>query len=145
MIESKYGAGSTFTFLPPPVAKKRGKMTKVLVVEDNPLNLELVLEILKSQEFTADGAKNGEEAINKTEKDVYDLILMDIELPGMDGIEAARIIKGKPAYKNVPVIAITSYAMKGDKERFIADGFDEYISKPIDITEFIKRLEKYRR
>lgn len=119
-------------------------MTKVLVVEDNPLSLELELEILKLQEFTADWAENGEEAINKTEKDVYDLILMDIELPGMDGIEAARIIKGKPAYKNVPVIALTSYAMKGDKERFIADGFDEYISKPIDITEFIKRLEKYR-
>lgn len=120
-------------------------MTKVLVVEDNPLNLELVLEILKSQEFTADGTENGEEAINQTEKDVYDLIIMDVELPGMDGIEAARIIKGKPAYKNVPVIALTSYAMKGDKERFIADGFDEYISKPIDITEFIKRLEKYRK
>lgn len=129
----------------------REKMTKVLVVEDNPLSLELVLEILKLQEFTADWAENGEEAINKTvfhktEKDVYvyDLILMDIELPGIDGIEAARIIKGKPAYKNVPVIALTSYAMKGDKERFIADGFDEYISKPINITEFIKRLEKYR-
>lgn len=122
----------------------REKMTKVFVVEDNPLSLELVLEILKLQEFTADWAENGEEAINKTEKDVYDLILMDIDLPGIDGIEAARIIKGKPVSKNVPVIALTSYAMKGDKERFIADGFDEYISKPINITEFIKRLEKYR-
>ena len=120
-------------------------MIKVLVVEDTPLNMELVLEILGAQGFTTDRAENGEEAIKKADTDIYDLILMDISLPGIDGIKATRIIKSKPAYKNVPVIALTAFAMKGDKERLLGDGFDDYISKPIDVPEFIKRMEKYRK
>lgn len=118
-------------------------MTKVLVVEDNPLNMELVLEILDAQGFTAHKAIRGEEALRMVEKEAYDLILMDIELPDMDGIEVTEIIKDK--YKNVPVIALTSYAMKGDRERFLAAGFDEYISKPIDVSDFVRRLNKYRK
>ena len=120
-------------------------MTKVLVVEDTPLNMELILEILDGQGFIADSAENGEEAIDRAEKEIYDLILMDIELPGMDGIEVAELIKNMPAYKDVPVIAMTAYAMKGDKERLLSKGFHEYISKPIDVPEFIKRLERYRK
>ena len=118
-------------------------MTKVLVVEDNPLNMELVVEILNARGFTVDTAIDGEEAIKKIENEDYDLILMDIELPGMDGVEVTKIIKMK--YKKMPVVALTSYAMKGDRERFLAAGFDEYISKPLDISDFLKRLEKYRR
>ena len=120
-------------------------MTKVLVVEDNPLNMQFALEMLKAIGFAAEKAVNGEEAIKKTEKEVYDLILMDIELPGMDGAAATKIIKSKSSYNNVPVIAITAYAMKGDKERFLAAGFEDYISKPIDVADFMKRLEKYRK
>lgn len=116
-------------------------MTKVLVVEDNPLNMELILEILNANGITAHEAIDGEEAVKKAEKEVYDLILMDIELPIMDGVEAAKIIKSKN--KKVPIIALTSYAMKGDKERFLAAGFDEYISKPIEVSDFMKKLEKY--
>ncbi len=118
-------------------------MTKVLVVEDNPLNMELVLEILRAQGYTAHEAIDGEEAIGKADKEAYDLILMDIELPGMDGVEVAKIIKRK--YKNLPIIALTSYAMKGDRERFLAAGFDEYVSKPLEVIDFIKRLEKYKK
>lgn len=118
-------------------------MTKVLVVEDTPLNMELILELLAAQGFTVHGAVDGEDAIRKTEKEVYNLIIMDIALSGMNGVEATRIIKNKPEYKDVPVIALTAYAMKGDKERFLADGFDDYISKPLDVADFMIKLDKY--
>ncbi len=116
-------------------------MTKILVVEDNPLNMELVIEILSSQGITVHPAVDGDEALKKVDNQVYDLILMDIELPGKDGIEITKIIKTK--YKNTPVIALTSYAMKGDRERFIKAGFDDYISKPLDLPEFLKKLKKF--
>lgn len=119
-------------------------MTKIRVVEDNPLNMEFVLEILKSQGFDADGTKDGEEAIQKAEKGVYDLIIMDIGLPGIDGVEATKIIKSKPKYKFVHVVALTAFAIKGDRERFLKAGFDAYASKPIDVPAFMKILEKYR-
>lgn len=120
-------------------------MTKILVVEDNPINMELVYEILTVQEFTVHEAVDGEEAIKLAQKEIYDLILMDIELPGIDGVETKKIIESLPGYENVPVVALTSYAMKGDRERFLAAGFDEYISKPLEVTDFLKRLEKYRK
>ena len=118
-------------------------MTKVLVVEDNPLNMELVVEILNSQGFVVDGAKDGEEAIQKAGKEVYDLIIMDIGLPGMNGVEATKIIRSKPGYKSKPVIALTAFAMKGDRERLLKDGFDAYVPKPIDLAEFVKVIDKY--
>lgn len=118
-------------------------MTKVLVVEDDTISMKLAREMLNAQGFTVHEANNGMEAINMVEKELYDLILMDIALPGMDGIEAARIIKNKPRYKDVPVIALTAYAMKGDKERILAAGLEDYISKPIDVSDFMKRMEKY--
>ncbi len=118
-------------------------MTKVLVVEDNPLNMELVLAILETNGFDAYEAIDGEESLKMVDKNVFDLILMDIELPGMDGVEAAKKIKIK--YKNLPIIALTSFAMKGDRERFLSAGFEEYVPKPIDISDFHKRLEKYRK
>jgi len=121
--------------------QKTKTMTKILVVEDNPINMELVIELLSTKGFIVNTAIDGEEAIRKTEKEVYDLILMDIELPGKDGVEVTKIIKAK--YKNISVIALTSYAMKGDKERFLSAGFDDYIPKPLDISEFLKKLEKY--
>ncbi len=118
-------------------------MTKVLVVEDNTTNLELAVEMLTSCGFAVDTALNGEEAVEKAENMAYDLIVMDIELPGMDGVDATRIIKSKPGYENIPAIALTAYAMKGDRERFLAEGFIEYISKPVNLDDFIKILKKY--
>ncbi len=120
-------------------------MAKVLVVEDDALNTELVLEILNEMGFTAHGAVDGEEAIMKSEIEFYDLIIMDIMLPGIDGIETTRVIKSMPEYKDVPIIALTALAMKGDKERLLNAGFDCYIPKPIDVHDFIKRIEKYTR
>ncbi|MDL5502971.1 MAG: response regulator, partial [Candidatus Methanoperedens sp.] len=90
------------------------------------------------------GAINAEEAIKMIENEQYDLILMDIELPGMDGISAIKIIKSKPGYNDVPNIALTAFAMKGDREKFLAAGFDDYIAKPIDVPGFIKQVQKYK-
>ncbi len=115
-------------------------MTKILVVEDDPLNMELTQEILNSMGFTVHGAKDGTEAIKKVEKEYYDLILMDIGLPDMNGIEVTKIIKSRPQYKNVPVIALTVYAMKGEKEKILESGLDDYISKPINVPDFQKRI-----
>ena len=120
-------------------------MTKVLVVEDTPLNMELVTDILESQGFTVDKAENGEEAIKKAKSDAYDLILMDISLPGIDGIEATKAIKSEPEYRDVPVIALTAFAMRGDRERLLGAGFKDYVPKPIDVPEFIERMGKYRK
>ncbi|VVB92666.1 putative methanogenesis regulatory protein FilR2 [uncultured archaeon] len=119
-------------------------MTNVLVVEDDPLNMELVCEILRSTGFIVHEATNGKEAIEKTGKQLYDLIVMDIMLPGMDGIEATRIIKRKPGYEKIPVIALTAYAMKGDRERLLEEGFDDYVPKPVDVSEFMRIIEKYK-
>ncbi len=116
------------------------KLKKALIVEDNPINMELVLEILTSYGISADEAVNGEEAVAMVEKETYDLVLMDIELPGMDGVDATKIIKSR--HKNLPVLALTSYAMKGDRERFLAAGFDDYIAKPIDVNCFFEVINK---
>ena len=118
-------------------------MTKVLVVEDDACNMELVLEIIDAMGFTAHGAVDGIEAIRKSEKEFYDLIIMDIMLSSMDGIETTRVIKSRPEYKDVPVIAFTALAMKGDKERLLNSGFDCYIPKPISVHEFRNKIEKY--
>lgn len=119
-------------------------MKKVLVVEDDNISMELVSEILNAEGFKTEAASNGLEAIRMTDKVLYDIILMDIELPGMDGIEATRIIKNNLKYKDVPIIAYTASAMRRDKERIMKAGLDDYISKPIDVSDFINRMEKYR-
>ncbi|MFA4956816.1 MAG: response regulator [Candidatus Methanoperedens sp.] len=120
-------------------------MTKALVVDDDPLSIEYVVEMLTTCGFMAETAVNGEEAVKKAQIEVYDLIIMDIELPGMDGAAATRIIKSKPGYENTPAIALTAYAMKGDRERFLAEGFNEYFSKPANVADFLKMLKKYRK
>jgi len=120
-------------------------MTKVLLVEDNPMNMELVLEILESIGFSAYGARDGKEAVEMAEKETYDLILMDIELPDMDGVEVTRIIRKRNKNKNTPIIALTAFAMKGDRENFLASGFSDYVPKPVDVGDFMKKIEKYKR
>jgi len=120
-------------------------MTKALVVEDNPLNRELIFELVTECGFTVDTAVNGEEAVKKAQNEVYDLLIMDIELPGMDGVAATKKIRSKPDYEKTPAIALTSFAMHGDRERFLAEGFNEYVAKPINVDEFEKLLKKYKK
>ena len=120
-------------------------MVKVLLVEDNPLNMELIIEILQSQGFNVDTAGDGEKAVIMAEKSTYDIILMDIALPGIDGVETSKKIKSKSQYKGVPFVALTAFAMAGDKERLLNAGFNEYVSKPLEVHEFVKKMEKYRK
>jgi len=120
-------------------------VTKVLVVEDIPLNIELILDIFRAMNFIVQGASNGEEAVVMTQKEQYDLIIMDIEMPIMDGVTAIKIIKRNPSYTNIPIVVLTAYAMKGDREKFLAQGCHDYIAKPIDVPSFMKRMEKYRK
>lgn len=115
-------------------------MKKVLIVEDDPTNMKLIVEILNSLDFMIQTSKDGFEALTMTDNDMYDLILMDIGLPSIDGIETARRIRKKPGYNNTPIIALTAFAMKGDREKFLSTGFDEYISKPIHVIDFISLI-----
>ncbi len=97
--------------------------------------------------FAAEGAMNGEDAVNKAKLETYDLIITDIGLPGMNGIEVAKRIKGKLGYKNTPVIALTAYATGGkvERERFLANGFADVVPKPLHVVDFMNRIEKYRK
>lgn len=117
-------------------------MAKILVAEDNDKNMMLVKDILAFHKYEVIEAKNGEEAIKKAKEEKPDLILMDIQMPVMDGFTAAKILRADPAMGSIKIIGVTSYAMKGDRDRVMEAGFDDYISKPIDtraLPEIIKK------
>lgn len=123
--------------------RERGTMKKILIVEDNDLNLELCREIVMDAGYQVIEALSGIEAIDKATSEVPDLILMDIRLPGMDGVAALKKIKDLPLLKNIPVIALTGYAMDGDEDKFIAEGFSAYVSKPINFTALLEIIRKF--
>ncbi|MDM8515615.1 response regulator [Desulfobacterales bacterium HSG16] len=108
------------------------KGLKILLAEDNATNREIMVAILKSTGAVLDIVKNGIEAVEAVEKSSYDCILMDIQMPKMDGYEATRIIKNRPGFKNIPIIAMTAHALKGDKTKCLDAGMDGYVSKPIN-------------
>lgn len=158
-VESQPGKGSTFYFtLPLILAEKTESVNtinqsisskdftkiytgkKVLVVEDNAINREVVMEILKSTGLLVTSAMNGKEAIEMIEREHFDLVLMDVQMPEMDGIEATRIIRSKEGYSNLPIVAMTAYAMAGDVERCLAVGMNGYVQKPIDPEHLFKTL-----
>lgn len=109
---------------------------KILIIEDNEKSLKLFSVIVRSLGYEAITAMNGEEGITIAKKESPDLILMDIQMPVTDGITALNMLKSDEKTKNIPVIALTSYAMTGDKEKFLRLGFSDYISKPIDTKTF---------
>jgi CheY-like chemotaxis protein len=110
--------------------------TKVLVVDDNPVNLELVTDLLEVAGYDVLQAATGEEGVELARTMLPELILMDIRLPGMDGLAATRLLKDDEATQGILIIALTAQAMKGDEERALAAGCDGYISKPIDTRGF---------
>ena len=117
--------------------------SKILIVEDNEKNRILIKDVLEYHGYEVIEAGDGETGTRMAREHRPDLILMDIQMPVMDGISAAKIIKRDPATKGIQMIALTSFAMKGDKERFLAAGFDDYIAKPIDtrkLPEIVKRF-----
>jgi CheY-like chemotaxis protein len=112
---------------------------KVLIVEDNPMNMRLIEMILKSDDYVLLKATDGEEALVIAAIDHPDLVLMDIRLPRLSGLEVAKRLKKNDKFNHIPIIALTAHAMKGDKEKAIEAGCDGYVSKPID-TRQLPRL-----
>ena len=108
---------------------------RILVVEDNPQNRVLVKDVLEFYGYEIIEAADGQTGIEMAKSHKPDLILMDIQMPVMDGFTAGKIIRGDPDTKNIKMIAVTSFAMLGDKERIMEAGFDHYIAKPINTRE----------
>lgn len=118
-------------------------MTRVLIVEDNEKNRYLISFILKSEGFDLIEAITGEEGVDKAISEHPDLIIMDIQMPGIDGYEATRRIRASPAGEKVPIVALTSYAMTGDRERALAAGCTGYVEKPINPDTIIDEIRRY--
>ncbi len=116
---------------------------RVLVVEDNEVNRELVKEILEMQSYNVLLAVDGEEGIQIAKEQKPDLILMDIQLPKIDGLQAIRILKADDSTKDIPIIALTAFAMKGDEGIFLEAGCEAYIPKPISIKNFISTINSF--
>jgi len=112
-------------------------MAKVLIVEDNPANMTLAIFLLESAGHAVISATDAEAGVAYARTEQPQLILMDIQLPGMDGLEATRLLKQDDATRNIPVIALTALAMKGDEERIRAAGCDGYIAKPLAYKDFL--------
>ena len=115
----------------------------ILIVEDEPKNLTLLRDLLQVSGYKTIEATDGEQGIELAKSKKPDLILMDVQMPKMDGLEATRILKADTTTSNIPVLALTSYAMKGDKERILEAGCDGYLAKPIDIKELLKIVAEY--
>ena len=115
----------------------------ILVVDDNPDNLELTKVLLECEGWEVRTAEDAEQALNTLAAYHPALILMDVQLPGMDGLELTRRLRADPAFKDVIIVALTAYAMKGDEENARAAGCDGYISKPIDTRIFPSLVRQY--
>ena len=119
------------------------KTKTILVIEDNELNMKLVKELISIGKYRMLEANDAESGIQQIREQRPDLVLMDIQLPGMDGLSATKIIKEDPALKDIPIIGLTSYAMQGDEEKALAAGCTGYITKPIDTRKFLETVSEY--
>ncbi len=117
----------------------------ILIVEDNASNLQLAEFVLRAAGFKVTSATSGTEGVEKARSGAPDLILMDVEMAGMDGLTATRLIKSEPALAHIPVVALTAYAMSGDKERCLAAGCTGYITKPINTKQLAQSVSEYLR
>jgi len=116
---------------------------RILVIEDDPASFQLIAYLLGAFGYAALLAVDGEEGLAVARREIPDLIICDIQLPGMDGLAVMRALKTDRFLKQVPVIAVTAYAMVGDRERLLAAGFDGYIPKPIVAETFVGQVENY--
>ncbi len=117
-------------------------MKKILIVEDVEFNRDLLVQLLE-EHYEVLTAADGQASIEVAEAALPDLILMDLSLPVIDGMEATRRLKAKPALRSIPVIAVTAHAMRGDREKALASGCDDYLSKPIDEQVLFAKLRKF--
>ncbi len=118
-------------------------MKKVLVIEDNKINMKLVRTLLQIGKYEIIEAEDAETGIELAKKEHPDMILMDIQLPGIDGFEATAILKSQPDTKDIPIVALTSYAMDGDKKKAKEVGCNGYICKPIDTRTFLDEIQQF--
>jgi two-component system sensor histidine kinase/response regulator len=171
-VESEVGKGSTFSVTLPfdaaplieqvkapraavpvtpaiaAVAKKAVLATggaRLLLVEDNLVNQKVVLAMLRKKGYRIDIANDGQEALDKLESaaDPYDLVLMDVQMPVLDGLETTRMMRRNPRWKGLPVVAMTAHAMTGDRERCLQAGMNGYISKPVQPAHLITTVEQH--
>jgi two-component system sensor histidine kinase/response regulator len=128
-----------------PKLERRTSGVRVLLVEDNEVNRKLALHMLKRLGCSVEVATNGREAVELTSKHAYDLVFMDIQMPEMDGTEATRLIRERErsSGKHLPIVAMTAHAMEGDRERCLAAGMDDYLSKPVKIDVLAQMVEKW--
>jgi len=115
----------------------------VLIVEDNELNMKLFRDLLEAHGYITAGTSNGFEALDMVRALRPDLILMDIQLPQVSGLEVTRWIKDDPELRAIPVVAVTAFAMKGDEERIREGGCEAYLSKPISVGKFIETVRRF--
>ena len=116
---------------------------KILIVEDNEQNLKLFHDLLITKGYKVMSARDGDSALAKIYQEIPDLIIMDIQIPRIDGIEVTRRIRKKFPAENIAIIAVTAHAMKGDREDLLKAGFDDYMPKPINISTFLQTVEDY--
>jgi len=116
---------------------------RILIVDDNPVNLKLATDVLEMEGYAVEKAVDAEQAQEMLKSATPDLILMDIALPGMDGLTLTRKLKADERLKDVPVVAMTAFAMKGDEQKALAAGCDGYITKPIDTRKLPQQVAAY--
>lgn len=116
---------------------------KVLIVEDNELNMKLFNDLLEAHGISTVQTRNGREVLELARTEQPDLILMDIQLPEVSGLEVTSWLKRDAELRHIPVIAVTAFAMKGDEQKIREGGCEDYLSKPISITKFLETVNKY--
>jgi two-component system, cell cycle response regulator DivK len=116
---------------------------RVLVVEDNDKNMKLIRDVLQATGYDTVEASTGDDAVKLAVSQAPALVLMDVQLPGIDGVEALARLRDDERTASIPVLALTAQAMHGDRERFLAAGFDGYLSKPVDVAELLRTVEEY--
>ncbi|WP_152047903.1 response regulator [Aureimonas psammosilenae] len=115
----------------------------VMIVEDNELNMKLFRDLIEAHGYATIQTRNGLTAVDLAREHRPDLILMDIQLPEISGLDVTRNLKADPDLRSIPVIAVTAFAMKGDEERIRQGGCEAYISKPISVTKFIETIKSF--
>lgn len=116
---------------------------RVLIVEDNGKNMKLVRDVLQATGYSTLEATTGEEAVELALSQAPALVLMDVQLPGIDGVEALERMRQNERTASIPVLALTAQAMSGDRERFLEAGFDGYLAKPVDVRELIEAVREH--
>ena len=126
-----------------PMAKASDGMKSVLIVEDNELNMKLFNDLLEAHGYATIQTRNGKDAVSLARQHRPSLILMDIQLPEVSGLDVTRWLKDDPELCGIPVVAVTAFAMKGDEERIRQGGCEAYISKPISVVGFIQTVRDF--